>query len=176
MDKLEKIEKIREKTGVNYQLAKEALEEAEGDVLDALVWLEKRGKVEEPEVSVYTTEEESASDAFTEAAKEYDDSTKDTFSDYLKRFISWCGVILKKGCENFFIIKKHEDEVVSMPVLLLAILLICAFWITMPLMVAGLFFGFRYSFKGEIAKAVDVNTACDKAAETAENIKQEFTK
>ena len=58
MDQLEKVEKIREKTGVTYEEAKAALDAAGGDVLDALVYLESQGKIKEPEVSVYTTKEE----------------------------------------------------------------------------------------------------------------------
>ena len=41
MDRLEKVEKIRKKTGVSFEDAKTALDAADGDVLDALVWLEK---------------------------------------------------------------------------------------------------------------------------------------
>ena len=36
MERLEKVEKIREKTGVSYEEAKNALEACEYDVLDAL--------------------------------------------------------------------------------------------------------------------------------------------
>ena len=39
MDQLEKVEKIREKTGVTYEEANAALDAAGGDVLDALVYL-----------------------------------------------------------------------------------------------------------------------------------------
>lgn len=175
MDKLNKVEKIKEKTGVSYEEAKEALEAAGGDILDALVWLESKGKINEPEVSVYTTEEE-ASEEFEEAAKAYDNTDKETAGDVVKKIFNWLGNLIKKGCENFFIIEKNDKEVLTMPVILLVILLLSAFWVTLPLIIVGLFLGYRYSFKGEITKAVDVNTACDKAAEAAENIKQEFTK
>lgn len=47
MDQLEKVEKIREKTGVTYEEAKAALDAAGGDVLDALVYLESQGKIKE---------------------------------------------------------------------------------------------------------------------------------
>ena len=80
MDQLEKVEKIREKTGVTYEEAKAALEAAGGDVLDALVYLESKGKIKEPEVSVYTTETGSdSSEEFRQAAKSYDDASKETF-------------------------------------------------------------------------------------------------
>jgi hypothetical protein len=40
---LEKIDEIRERTGLNYKEAKELLEEAEGDVVQALIILEEEG-------------------------------------------------------------------------------------------------------------------------------------
>jgi hypothetical protein len=48
MTDLEKAEKLREKTGVSYTEAKEALDNSDGSLLDALVYLEKQGKVETP--------------------------------------------------------------------------------------------------------------------------------
>lgn len=36
---LEKVDMIRERTGVSYEKAKEALEVCEGDVLEALIYI-----------------------------------------------------------------------------------------------------------------------------------------
>lgn len=177
MDVLEKAEKIREKTGVTYEEAKAALEAADGDILDALVYLERRGKIREPEVSVYTTEaSEDTSEEFRQAARNFEDAEKETFGDHVRRFLKWCGRMIEKGCENFFIVEKKGEEMITMPVLVLILLLCFAFWAVVPLMVAGLFFGFRYHFKGAITRSVDVNYACDKAAEAAETIRQEFSR
>lgn len=175
MDQLEKVEKIREKTGVTYEEARAALEAADGDVLDALVYLEGQGKIKEPEVAVYSTKaEQEPSEEFKEAAKTYEASTKETFGDQVKKFLKWCGRMIKKGCENFFIVTKNGEEMMTMPVLVIVLLVVFAFWLTIPIMIVGLFCGFRYQFQGNITKAVDVNMACDKVAEAAENIKQEF--
>lgn len=177
MDQLEKVEKIREKTGVTYEEAKTALEAAGGDVLDALVYLEGKGKIREPEVSVYSSgAKEDSSEEFKQAAQKYDDSTRETFGDQVKKFMKLCGRLIQKGCENFFIVEKKQEEILTMPVIVLVLLLVFAFWIVLPLMVVGLFCGFRYHFKGAITRSVDVNYACDKAAEAAESIKQEFSK
>ena len=162
MEMLEKVEKIREKTGVSYEEAKAALEEANGDILDAIVILENQGKVKGPERQYYSTRPEDSSQKFQEAA--------------MKKFMKWCGQMIKKGCENFFTVRKGCEEIITVPVLLLVVLLLFAFWVIVPLLIVGLFFDFRYSFKGEITRTVDVNMACDKAAEAAENVKQEFTK
>lgn len=175
MTKLEKVEKIIEKTGVSYEDASEALSQAGDDILDAIVFLERKGKVKGPSKSVFSTKAEDTSEAFQQAAKTYD--VKDEkFSNILVRVLKWCGRIIKKGCENFFIIKKHGDEIINAPVIVLVMLLIFAFWVTVPVLIAGLFFGCRYSFSGDITGKVDVNKACDKAAEAAENVKQEFVK
>ena len=44
MDKLEKVEKLRAKTGVSYEDAKNALEACDYDLLDAIIYLEKLDK------------------------------------------------------------------------------------------------------------------------------------
>jgi len=79
MDNLEKVEKIREKTGVSYEEAKAALEATNYDVLDAIIYLEKNGKVKAPEVTSYTTEQaQQTSTEFEQAQQEY---TRDLWSD-----------------------------------------------------------------------------------------------
>ena len=55
MEQFEKVEKLREKTGVSYEDAKKALEEHDWDMLEAIVALENEGKIKKPEVSTYTT-------------------------------------------------------------------------------------------------------------------------
>ena len=176
MEILEKVEKIREKTGVSYEEAKNALEASGGDILDAIVLLENQGKISKPEVQVYTTGRQDSSEEFKEAAEECKKNSEKKHNSVIKSFFAWCSKMIKKGCENFFIISKDGEHMGTIPVLALVLLLICAFWVVVPLLIVGLFFGFRYSFKGEITKAVDVNTACEKAAEACESVKNEFAK
>lgn len=176
MDQLEKVEKIREKTGVTYEEAKAALEAADWDILDALVYLENQGKVKQPEVSVYSTKGEDGSEKFKEATEDYQKSTEESFGVQVKKFLIWCGKMIKKGCENFFVVTKKEEEILTMPVLVLILLLLLIFWLVVPALIVGLFCGFRYHFRGNITKSLNVNQACDKAAEAAESIKAEFTK
>ena len=63
-----------------------------------------------------------------------------------------------------------------MPITLLVVFLIFAFWVIVPLLVIGLFFNMRYQFAGPDIRSVDIdiNKAMDSAAEAAENIKNEF--
>ena len=55
MDKLEKVERLRERANVSYEEASQALDEAGGDLLDALVILERQGKTKSPEQSTFST-------------------------------------------------------------------------------------------------------------------------
>lgn len=176
MDQLEKVEKIREKTGVTYQEAKDALEAANGDILDAVVYLENMGKIKKPNVQVFTTEEEKQNEEFQKAAEAASMHKDETFSGTMRKFLNWCRKMIQKGCENFFIVERKGSNVITAPVIVLVVLLITAFWVIVPILAVGLFFGFRYSFKGEITKAVNVNQACEMAADTCENIKNEFNK
>ena len=58
MDKLEKIERLRERAQVSYDEAREAYEQADGDLLDALILLEKQGKDRPPQGDGYYRSEQ----------------------------------------------------------------------------------------------------------------------
>ena len=88
---LEKIDIIKERTGVSYTEAKEALEECDSNVVDALIFIEAKQKkypifnMDE----VYTTKED---------------------------FITWLKDTVKKGNVTRIKIKKDETVVIDIPV------------------------------------------------------------
>ena len=173
MDELEKVERLRERATVSYEEAKQALEACQWDLLDAMVYLERQGKVEAPEQSSYTTQ--------YEEPKKLEEAVSNTEKEggagaVLNRFIDWCKRILKKGNENSFVVERQGKRVVSMPVTLLVMIAILAFWIIFWVLLIGLFFGCRYSFEGPASMTVDMNKAMDSAANAADTIKNEFTK
>ena len=49
MSAIEQVEKLKEKANVSYEDAKAALEAASGDMLDAMIYLERQGKVQKPQ-------------------------------------------------------------------------------------------------------------------------------
>ena len=73
--------------------------------------------------------------------------------------------------------EKDNQEIFRVPVTLLVVLLIFAFWVVVPLLVVGLFFSMRYHFAGPDVRSVDIdlNKAMDTAADAAENIKSEIS-
>ena len=55
MEFFEKVEALREKANVSYEVAKEAMEACNYDMLDAMIYLEKQGKVNSGSTASYTT-------------------------------------------------------------------------------------------------------------------------
>ena len=171
MDNFEKVEKLREKANVTYEEAKAALENSNWDMLDAMIYLEKNGKVFRSGSESYSTQRERVTNPMPEA----DEQDENDFSDTMKRFGRWCMKWIKKGNANDFVVTHKGKEIITVPITLLIVLLCFAFWVILPLLVIGLFFNMRYHFEGPDVRAVDLNQAMDEAANTAENIKQEFS-
>lgn len=174
MDNFEKVEKIIEKTGVSYEDAKNALEASSYDLLDAIIYLERQGKIASPKQESYTTsaDQKNCSREFEESQTYYENSCKDTsLGEAINKFLKWCGKVIKKGCETTFTVSRHDKNIISAPVILWVILLIVAFWIVVPLMVIGLFCNCRYHFTGFENTTIDINDLCDKASDACENIK-----
>ena len=167
MDHFEMVEKLRAKANVSYEEAKAALEKSDWDMLDALVLLESEGKVKDaPEAKEYTTQEK----------KEYSWNTgngevKVTFSSALSKLWDWIKKLFQKGNANQFVITRKGDELIAMPITVLALLLICFWPFSLVILFVGLFLGARYSFRGPgINTNVNdfMNKAQDKAASAVE--------
>lgn len=170
MERLEKVEKLRQRANVSYEEAKEALDACNDDLLDAMVYLEKQGKTKGPEQSTYSTsyEEQEQFTSVEETVKSQGKSKKifDTIRKGIRAFIDKC-----RG--NFFYIKKGDEVKFKIPVILF-ILLMLGFWkILIPLLIVMLFFGCRYSFGGK-DDMKEANDIMNKASDLAEQVKKEF--
>lgn len=180
-EKMEKVEKLREKAGVTYEEAKNALEASGWDMLDAIVYLENLGKVKGPQTSTYSTgPQHQFNNNYVQQYRDYENTqqrNQKTFSDYVNEFFDWCSDILRKGNENYFCAEKNGQRPIEMPITVFIILLIIGFWVVTLLMLLGLFLGFRYSIKGKDIhkKAADeINNFMDKAADKAADIKEDI--
>ncbi|MDD2483910.1 MAG: ubiquitin [Eubacteriales bacterium] len=175
---LEQVERLREKANVSYDEAKAALEEANGDLLEALINLEKQGKVNAPEGNgYYSSDKTSTAKAIEVLPGEKAKQKKECnggFRDAMRKLGRFFMQLLHKGNSNSFEVLKNGEVKASLAITVVVVLLICFFWVTVPLLVIGLFFGFRYRFRGpDLGKEV-MNNAMDSAAEAAENIKKSF--
>ncbi len=154
MDKLEKIEKLRERAQVSYDEAREAYDQANGDLLDALVILEKQGKVAPPKGDGYYRSEQTVTEETTTEDKEEQSHGRRTRNEQqtnnvkeaLEKIWSFLAGLIKKGNSTSFEILKDKEHMASFPVTVLVLLLLFAPWVTLPLIVIGLFFGFHYQF------------------------------
>lgn len=173
MNEFEKVERLREHAGVTFEEAREALVNNEWDLLDAMVELERKGKVKKPENTSFTTQYEKP-ETIEEAAA-YTKESKGVGS-MLHKFAKWLQELIRKGCENYFEVIRYEETLISMPVILAVVLAVFMFWPVIIGLTVGLFFNCRYRFVGPASMKVDINKAMDSAAETAEDIKNSFQK
>ena len=188
MTTLEQVEKLRSMANVTYDEAKKALDETNGDLLQAVINLEKQGKISAPAGGGYYSSERSAepnsgqSYQANNSGSQYQGNAnqktcqnKEQIHSCFKRFGNCCLNLLHKSLNNSFEVLKNGESKASMPVIVLVLLLIFAFWVTLPLMVIGLFFGFRYRFVGpdfHCNVVNNVNSAMDCAADAAANFKK----
>ena len=153
---LEKIDIVRERTGATYSEAKEALEACEGNVVDALIYLEDRK--EEPVDNMFSSKEE---------------------------FFDWLRDMINKGNVNRIRIKKDDKVLIDIPVTAGAAAMLTAL-IWPPILAVGLITAVVTKLTIEIVKSDGtvevVNTAFkntmndvkDKVNETAEDLKDKF--
>ena len=71
--------------------------------------------------------------------------------------------------------RKGDAQLLDIPVTALAVLMLCAFWVCVPLLVVGLFAGCRYSFSGKELDRENLNRALDKVADAAGSLKKSVT-
>ena len=96
---LEKVDMVRERTKVTYAEAKEALEACEGDVLEALIYIEKNNE-----------NKTSAEKSFNN----FKDECKNTIS--IEELKAWFKELIAKGNVTRIKIKKDDQELVDIPV------------------------------------------------------------
>lgn len=177
MATMELVEKLREKANVSYEDAKAALDACNDDILDAMIYLEKQGKVKPPQDGGYynskAQDESERKDTNEESKRAKGSQTGETFSQLVGRFFRWFGKIIEKGNRNSFEVRREDSIIISVPVTILVVLLLLAFWIVVPLIVVGLFFGCRYFFKGPDLESTGMNHVMDSAANAAENLKND---
>ena len=159
---LELVEQLRKRADVSYEEARAVLEEAEGDLLAALILLEQRGKVRpdggrSARYSTRPGSEQSApppdqGPARPEAAG---GGGWEAFVGFVRRCVT-----------NRFEVWRWGEPIVSIPLLIFILLVLLAFWISVPLLIVGLIMGCRYRFAGPDLDGNEVSQAVNHAADT----------
>ena len=168
MEKAEMIEKLKDKMNITYEESNEALEKNDWDILDAIVYLEKQGVGKKPDISSYTTKEDN------NKGKEYDKEEEPDFGENLYNTI---GDTIEKGNKNVLEVIKPEKKGISIPITILILLFLLAFWVIIPLSIVGLFFDFKYLFKGPDIRGDNIlNKYMSNASDFANKIKKDIMK
>ena len=177
---LEMVERLREKAPVSYGQAKRALEYSGGNLLDALIYLEEQGAIPRQEGAYFTTRGETppppppappAPEPETgtgggkkkkkkRPAREAKAGGRPSLLQTLRRWL----------IDNELEIWRKDKPVTALPVLILVLLVIFAYYVTIPLLILGLFLGFRYRFSGPDLERDSLNDVMDNVADTAADL------
>ena len=177
---LEMVERLREKAPVSYGQAKRALEYSGGNLLDALIYLEEQGAIPRQEGAYFTTRGETppppppappAPEPEAETgggkkkkkkrpAREAKAGGRPSLLQTLRRWL----------IDNELEIWRKDKPVTALPVLILVLLVIFAYYVTIPLLILGLFLGFRYRFSGPDLERGSLNDVMDNVADTAADL------
>lgn len=146
---LNQIDELRERTGVNYTDAKEALENCNGDMLEAIVYLEKNKKARASRTAAAGT----------------------SFSDKIS-------ALLRKGSTTRLVMRKQERIVlnisVNMLVLFGLITLPLIELVAIALLIA-LLTGHRFKLEGSSAGTAKINDTLDRVSDTVDQAKVKFS-
>lgn len=171
MNEFEKVERIVKTANVSYEDAKRVLDAANGDMLDAMIMLEKEGKVRAPEQSQYTAGQQQSiyRDVPTVVQASAETEGKSFFKDL--------GNAIKRGfqytVDNSVRVVKGGNEIIKLPLWMSIILLLAAWELLIVVMVVSLFFDCRYSIVGK-DDTREVNDIMNQASDFAQGVKNSF--
>ena len=174
MERNEMIKKLMEKAYVTNEEAQEVLEKCNWDLLDAIIYLERNGKVENNETTtiIEVKEEEQKKEDYSKKK----DERYGGIGEVIGRIFKYLGKIISKGNKNYFEIKKDNEKPIRISLTISIILLILFMPPTVVLLIIGLFCGYKYSVGGPNMNCDGVNDVFEKVSESADTIKKDFKK
>lgn len=143
---LEQIDLLRKRANVGYEEAKAALEKSNGDLVEALIYLEKENKIKSE---------------MSEAQGIIDRG--------FKTVRKW----VKKGNESRFIIRKKENELVNLSVTVTVIASIAAPVIPLVGIPLALITNHRIKIMKENGQEADFNRVIDKVSDSVISLTKE---
>lgn len=174
MERNEMIKRLMEKAHVTNEEAQEVLEKCNWDLLDAIITLERSGKVENNETTTIIEVKEE------EQKKEDHNRKKDEsyggIGEVIGRIFRGIGKVISTGNKNYFEIKKDNEKPIRISLTISIILLILFMPPTVILLIIGLFCGYKYSVGGPNMNCEGVNDVFEKVSESADTIKKDFKK
>ena len=169
---LEQVEQLRAKADVTYAQAKQALEYSQGNLLDALIYLEEQGSIPRARQTYCSTQSGPAPErpAAEPDAPPPGESGREVVPKKRWNLRRLLEAIRRGLLENELEVWRRQEPVTAMPILILVILAVFAPWVTFPLLAIGLFFGFRYRFSGPDLERDAINSVMERVATTADDV------
>ena len=193
MDNYQKVEQLVNKAGCSYEEAKAALEACEWDMIDAIISLEREGKVKKETVEMSSQKAEEAEDVIPEVTPEViaasgSRSSEDSKADDQSNGSSKKSEKATKRGRNLWnrfksvmtknrmvVIKSNGQQLMDIPIFIPVIALIAFFWATLALAVIAMVFGCHFHFEGEDLGKTNINSTMDKATDYAEKVRNDLT-
>ena len=143
---LELIEKLKEKVNISYADAKEALEKCNGDLVDALIYVEKENKIK-------AAPEEKKTCGFWKTIKKW----------------------VKRGNDTRLVISKEDDTVINISMTIFIILAIIATPFVFVALLLALFTGHKFRMKTADFDEAKINKTFDDISDAASKVTDKVT-
>ncbi len=150
MEHIEMVERLHEKANISYTDAKDALERSGWDMLEALVLLEREGKIDPLTASTSSADGDTAYETVTATASK---SKKDNgFHEAMNKAGETLKRLFDDSLTTDFVVKRQGKEVFRLQVLIALILCLCLWEPILIALVVGLICDCRYSINSRPAK------------------------
>ena len=172
MERNEMIEVLMGKANVSREEAREVLEICNWDLLDSVIYLERRGKVENNETTTIIEVK-----AEEQEKKEENKKHEEKFGgigEVIGRMFKFLGKFIRKGNENFFEVREESEKPIRISLTISLLLLIFLSVPSIVLLIVGLFCGYKYSISGPSMNYEGVNTVFEEVSKSADTIKKDF--
>ena len=170
MERYEMAELLSQKAGVSLEEARAALEENNWDMLDAMVALERARRADSPEIDIDMDKDTGP----VRRVKNVSDKHDPFFSNGFAVMWGYVKKLFNISLENDFVVIRRDKQLLAVPVLVLAVLLLASFGLMLVVLFGGLFCGCQYRFAGRHLGRDDINGAMDRMSHMAEDIKESF--
>lgn len=144
MEHIEMVERLHEKAKISYSDAKDALEKSGWDMLEAIVLLEKEGKIDPLTASTTSTD----SDTSYEEVKATASKKENVFNEAMNNIGEKAKNLFNDSIATFFVVKRQGKELIRVQVLIAVIICLCAWEFVLAALIIGLLFDCRYTIDG----------------------------
>ena len=175
MDNYQKVEQLVNKAGCSYEDAKTALESCGWDMLDAVISLEREGKINK-ETSEQKAEEpiEIIPEVYSEKTDDDAGSSGKADGKQKREHKLWNRIKSILIRNRMVVLKNNGQQIMDLPIVIPVIALIAFFWATLIVAAVAIVFGCRFHFEGEDLGKTNINSTMDKAADYADKVRSDL--